>query len=60
MYSSQEHAFKSVTEAIDELDAMRRGTDAVDLAAEVAAVWVLVGEMNPELAKLASRYASPR
>jgi hypothetical protein len=60
VYSSQEHAFKSVTEAIDELDAMRRGTDAVDLAAEVAAVWGLVGEMNPELAKLASRYASPQ
>ena len=60
MYSSQEHALQSVTEAIDELDAMRRGTDAVDLEAQVAAVWALVGEMNPELAKLASRYANPQ
>jgi hypothetical protein len=60
VYSSQEHALQSVTEAIDELDAMRHGTDAVDLEAEVAAVWALVGEMNPELAKLALRYANPQ
>jgi len=59
VYSTQELALQHVTEAIDELDALLRSTDAADFEAEVAAVWALVGEMNPELAKLASRYASP-
>ena len=38
---------------------MLRSTNSADLEVQVAAVWELVGEMNPELAKLASRYASP-
>jgi hypothetical protein len=59
VYSTQELAFQHVTEAIDELDALLRSTNTADFEAEVAAVWALVGEMNPELAKLASRYASP-
>lgn len=59
MYSTQELALQHVTEAIDELDALLRSTNSADLEAQVAAVWELVGEVNPELAKLASRYASP-
>jgi hypothetical protein len=59
VYSTQELALQQVTEAIDELDAMLRSTNSADLEVQVAAVWELVGEMNPELAKLASRYASP-
>jgi hypothetical protein len=59
VYSTQELALKCVTDAIEALDALRRSGGALDLAAEVAAVWALVGEADPELAKVASRYASP-
>jgi hypothetical protein len=48
-----------VAEAIDQLDADRKSADSAVLAARVAAVWAMVGEINPELARLASRYADP-
>jgi hypothetical protein len=52
-----ETALKCVTDAIDRLDASWRSADAADLEAQVAAVWEIVGAVDPELAKLASRYA---
>jgi hypothetical protein len=59
VYSTQEFAFKCVTDAIDRLDASRRAADSRDLEAQVAAVWAMVGAMHPELAELASRYTNP-
>ena len=52
-------ALRRVAEAIDQLDADRKSADSAVLAARVAAVWAMVGEINPELARLASRYADP-
>ena len=52
-------ALRRVAEAIDRLDADRKSADSAVLAARVAAVWAMVGEINPELARLASRYADP-
>jgi hypothetical protein len=45
-----------VTEAIEQLEADRRNADAADLEARIAAVWSMVGEIDPELARLASGY----
>ena len=59
MYSTQEPALKRVTDAIERLDASRATGDVLALQAQVAAVWALVGEADPELAKQASRYADP-
>jgi hypothetical protein len=52
-----------VAEAIDRLEAElqntgRQNTDATDLAARVAAVWSMVTEIDPELARLASGYVA--
>jgi hypothetical protein len=58
VYSTQELALKSVTDAIEHLDAVRRRAGAHDLEAQVAAVWAMVGEMDPGLAKVASLYAN--
>ncbi|MBV9450080.1 MAG: hypothetical protein JO345_29750 [Streptosporangiaceae bacterium] len=61
MYSSrelaQELALKRVADAIDELDASFRAADPAELEARIAAVWAMVGALDPNLAKLASRYA---
>jgi hypothetical protein len=59
VYSTEEVALKRVTDAIERLDASRVSGDALALQAEVAAVWALVGEIDPELARQASRYAEP-
>ena len=48
-----------MAEAIDQLDADRKRADPDDLEAQVAAVWAMVREIDPELARLASRYGSP-
>ena len=48
-----------MAEAIDRLEADRQSTDAADLEARVAAVWSMVTEIDPELARLASRYQKP-
>ena len=48
-----------MAEAIDQLDADRRSADPADLAAQVAAIWAMVSEIDPELARLVSGYASP-
>jgi hypothetical protein len=59
VYSTQEVALKRVTDAIERLDANRATGDALALQAQVAAVWALVGEIDPDLARQASRYADP-
>jgi hypothetical protein len=59
VYSSQEFALKCVTDAIEQLDARCRAADPGDLEAQVAALWAMVGAIDPELAKVASRYATP-
>ena len=48
-----------MAEAIDQLDADRKSADSATLAARIAAVWAMVREIDPELARLASRYADP-
>jgi hypothetical protein len=52
-------ALRRVMEAIDRLEADRGNTDAADLEARVAAVWSMVSEIDPDLARLASRYQKP-
>ena len=48
-----------MAEAIDRLEADRGNTDAADLDARIAAVWSMVSEIDPDLARLASRYQKP-
>ena len=45
-----------MTEAINRLEADRQSADAADLEARIAAVWSMVSKIDPELARLASRY----
>ena len=54
--SIDDPALRRVAEAIDRLEADRRTGDAADLEARIAAVWSMVSEIDPELARLASRY----
>jgi hypothetical protein len=54
--STEDSALRRVTEAIEQLEADRRNADAADLEARIAAVWSMVGEIDPELARLASGY----
>jgi hypothetical protein len=61
VYSSgelaHERALRRVADAIEELDASRRVADPEELEVRVAALWAMVGALDPKLAKLASRYA---
>ena len=59
MCSNEGDALRRVAEAIDRLEADRGITDAADLEARIAAVWSMVSEIDPELARLASRYQKP-
>ena len=59
MCSSDGGALQRVAEAIDRLEADRVNTDAADLEARVAALWSMVTEIEPELARLASGYGKP-
>jgi hypothetical protein len=52
-------ALRRVAEAIDRLEADRGNTDAADLQTRIAAVWSMVSEIDPELARLASGYGKP-
>jgi hypothetical protein len=54
--STGEPALRRVAEAIDQLEADRQVMDAADLEARIAAVWSMVSDIDPELARLASRY----
>ena len=58
--SINEPALQRVAEAIDQLDAVRKSPDSSGVEARIAEVWAMVGEIDPELARLASRYADPR
>jgi hypothetical protein len=58
--STDEFALRRVAEAIDQLDADRKSADSADLEARIAALWAMVREIDPELARLASGYANPR
>ena len=57
--SIDEFAFRRLAEAIDQLDADRKSADAAALEARIAAVWAMVREIDPELARLTSKYANP-
>jgi hypothetical protein len=52
-------AFRRLAEAIDQLDADRKSADSAALEARIAAVWAMVREIDPELARLTSKYANP-
>lgn len=56
--STDEAALRRVAEAIDQLDADRKSADPADLEARIAAVWAMVRDIDPELARLASRYSN--
>ena len=58
--SIDEAAFRRVAAAIDQLEADRAHVAAGDLEARVAAVWSMVSEIHPELARLASGYDAAR
>jgi len=57
--STGESALRRVAEAIDQLDADRKGADLSRLEAQIAAIWAMVGEIDPELGRLVSGYATP-
>jgi hypothetical protein len=57
--SMDESALRRLAEAIDQLDADRKSADAAALEARIAAVWAMVREIDPELARLTSKYANP-
>jgi len=57
--STDGSAFRRLAEAIDQLDADRKSADAAALEARIAAVWAMVREIDPELARLTSKYANP-
>jgi hypothetical protein len=58
--STDELALRRVAEAIDQLDAERKSAASSGLEARIAALWAMVREIDPELARLASGYANPR
>jgi hypothetical protein len=43
-------------EAIEQLEADRAAADSADLEVRIAAVWSMVSDLDPELARLASGY----
>jgi len=57
--SIDESALRRLAEAIDQLDADRKSADAAALEARIAAVWAMVREIDPELARLTSKYGNP-
>jgi len=56
MCSTDEAALRRVAEAIDQLEADRRTADAAELEARVAAVWSMVSDIDPALARLVPGY----
>ena len=59
MCSIEESALQRVAEAIDKLEADRKSGGNADLEEQVAAVWAMVREIDPELARLISGYIRP-
>ena len=43
-------------QAIEQLEADRTAADSADLEARIAAIWSMVSDIDPELARLASGY----
>ncbi|MGH3258223.1 MAG: hypothetical protein ACRDOU_23000 [Streptosporangiaceae bacterium] len=56
MCSSDQLALRRLMEAIEQLEADRAAADSADLEARIAAVWSMVSDLDPELARLASGY----
>ena len=56
--SIDESALRRVAEAIDQLDADRKSADSAALTARIAAVWAMVREIDPQLARLVAKYAN--
>ena len=56
MCSIEGGALQRVAEAIEQLEADRTAADSADLEARIAAVWSMVSDIDPELARLASGY----
>jgi hypothetical protein len=52
-------ALSRVAEAIDRLEADRRSAGYSDLEARIAEIWAMVREIDPQMSRLASRYADP-
>ena len=59
MCSIDESALRRLVEAIDQLEADRKSADCSDLEARIAAAWSIVREIDPQLGRLASKYANP-
>lgn len=60
MHSNDGDPVGRLTRAIDELAAADLGSlTAADLTTRVASVWILVGNLDPELARRAARYGRP-
>jgi len=57
--SIDESALRRVAEAIDRLEADRRSVSSSNLEARIAEIWAMVREMDPQMSRLASRYADP-
>ena len=55
--STDELALRRVAEAIDRLEADRRSAGSSDLVARIAEIWAMVREIDPQMSRLASRYA---
>ncbi len=49
-----------VAAAIERLESDRSHADETELEARVAALWLMVSEIDPDLARLASGYDQPR
>ena len=48
-----------MAEAIDRLEADRRSADSSALEARIAEIWAMVREIDPQMSRLARRYADP-
>ena len=48
-----------MAEAIDRLEADRRSACPSDLEGRIAEIWAMVREIDPQMSRLASRYADP-
>jgi hypothetical protein len=54
--SSDQTGLRRLIEAIEQLEADRTAASSADLEARIAAVWSMVSDLDPELARLASGY----
>ncbi|MFY9927907.1 MAG: hypothetical protein WAK82_07900 [Streptosporangiaceae bacterium] len=59
MCSIDESALQLVAEAIDKLEADHKSGATSGLEEQVAAVWAMVRDIDPELARLISGYIRP-